>query len=198
MRITPDEITGSAVNGLIARVGVGAGNVLGSFRGSRDGTGEVVYLLDGVNMANPLGTYSGILPGSGPSTELAAYIPDEAIGEAEVLTGGFGAEYPSVQSAVINVVAKEGGKNYAGKFRTKSSTDAIFGWDIMANRAMMSTVRLSIFSRPEIRSIISRVGIGLIILWSINIIALKFTMSVSTTGRLAVPYLWQKWIFPEK
>jgi hypothetical protein len=69
MRITPDEITGSAVNGLVARVGVGAGNVLGSFRGSRDGTGEVVYLLDGVNMANPLGTYSGILPGSGPSTE---------------------------------------------------------------------------------------------------------------------------------
>jgi len=130
MRITPDEITGSAVNGLIARVGVGAGSVLGSIRGSRDGTGEIVYLLDGVNMANPLGTYTGILPGSGPSTELAAYIPDEAIGEAEVLTGGFGAEYPSVQSAVINVVAKEGGKNYAGKFRTKSSTDAIFGWDI--------------------------------------------------------------------
>jgi outer membrane receptor protein involved in Fe transport len=133
MRITPDEITGSAVNGLVARVGVGAGNVLGSFRGSRDGTGEVVYLLDGVNMANPLGTYSGILPGSGPSTELAAYIPDESIAEAEVLTGGFGAEYPSVQSAVINVVAKEGGKNFAGKFRSKSSTDAIFGWDIYGN-----------------------------------------------------------------
>lgn len=133
MRITPEEITGSAVSGLVNRVAAGAGNVLGSFRGSRDGTGEVVYLLDGVNMANPLGAYSGILPGSGPSTELAAYIPDESIAEAEVLTGGFGAEYPSVQSAVINVVAKEGGKNYTGKFRTKSSTDAIFGWDIYGN-----------------------------------------------------------------
>ena len=134
MRITPNEITHSAVNGLVNRVAVNAGNVLGSFRGSRDGTGEVVYLLDGVNMANPLGTYTGVLPGSGPSTALAAYVPDEAVAEAEVLTGGFGAEYPSVQSAVVNIVEKEGGKSYSGKFRTKSSTDAILGWDIYGDR----------------------------------------------------------------
>ena len=133
VRLTPEEITNSAVSGLIARVGVNAGNVLGSFRGSRDGTGEVVYLLDGVNMANPLGAYTGIAPGAGPSDALAAYVPDEAVSEAEVLTGGFGAEYPSVQSAVVNVVAKEGSKTYSGKVKSQSSIDAIFGWDIFGD-----------------------------------------------------------------
>jgi outer membrane receptor protein involved in Fe transport len=139
MRLTPEEITNSAVSGLVNRVAFNAGNVLGSFRGSREGTGEVVYLLDGVNMANPLGTFTGITPGSGPSTALAAYIPDEAVAEAEVLTGGFGAEYPSVQSAVINVVAKEGSKTLSGKLKSQSSVDAVFGWDVFGNRTYNST-----------------------------------------------------------
>lgn len=134
LRLSPDEITNSAVSGLINRVGINAGNVLGSFRGSRDGTGEIVYLLDGVNMANPLGAYSGVSPGSGPADALAAYVPDEGIAEAEVLTGGFGAEYPSVQSAVVNVVTKEGSKTFTGKIKTQSSIDAIFGWDIYGDR----------------------------------------------------------------
>ena len=134
MRITPLEITNSAVSGLINRVAVNAGNVLGSFRGGRDGTGEVVYLLDGVNMANPLGTYAGVSPGSGESAALATYIPDEAIAEAEVLTGGFGAEYPNVQSAIVNVVAKEGGKTFSGKFKSKASPEVLTGWDYYGDR----------------------------------------------------------------
>lgn len=138
MRISPAEITNSAAGGLIGRVNVNAGNVLGSFRGSRDDTGEIVYLLDGVNLANPLSALTGITPGSGPSSALATYIPDEAVAEAEVLTGGFGAEYPNVQSAVINVVGKEGGKTYSGKFKTRSSPDAIFGIDTYGDRTYNS------------------------------------------------------------
>jgi outer membrane receptor protein involved in Fe transport len=138
MRISPAQITNSAVPGLVNAVSINAGNVLGSFRGSRDGTGEVVYLLDGVNLANPLSALTGVTPGSGPNPALATYIPSEAIAEAEVLTGGFGAEYPNVQSAVVNVVAKEGGKTYSGKFKTKSSPDAIFGWDIYGDRTYNS------------------------------------------------------------
>jgi outer membrane receptor protein involved in Fe transport len=129
MRISSAEITNSAVSGLVNRVNVNAGNVLGSFRGGRVNTGEVAYLLDGVNMANPLGSTYGIPTGSGTTTELATVIPDEAVSEAEVLTGGFGAEYPSVQSAVINVITKEGGKTYSGKFKTKASPDATLGWN---------------------------------------------------------------------
>lgn len=139
MLINSDQITSGAVNGLVNSVALNAGNVLGSFRGSRDGTGEVVYLLDGVNMANPLGAQTGVTPGQGTNSALATTIPDESISEAEVLTGGFGAEYPSVQSAVINVVSKEGTKKFAGKFKTRSSTDAIFGWDIYGKSSYTST-----------------------------------------------------------
>ena len=139
MRINSDQITSGAVNGLVNRVALNAGNVLGSFRGGREGTGEVVYLLDGVNMANPLGAQTGVTPGQGTNTALATTIPDESIAEAEVLTGGYGAEYPNVQSAVVNVVSKEGTKKLTGKFKTKSSTDAIFGWDVFGKGTYTST-----------------------------------------------------------
>jgi len=133
MRVTPSQITNSAVSGLVARVGVNAGNVLGAFRGSRNNTGQVIYMMDGVNLSNPLGASQGQGTGSG-TQGLATYIPDEAVAEAEVLTGGFGAEYPSVQSAVINVAGKEGGKSFSGKFKSKSSPEVLFGRDYYGDR----------------------------------------------------------------
>jgi outer membrane receptor protein involved in Fe transport len=128
--ITPAQITDSAAGGIVAAANRAAGAVLGSFRGGRINQGEVIYMLDGVNLSNPLGeTRVGLNPGSGPSTALGAYIPDEAISEAEVLTGGFGAEYPNVQSAVINMVTKGGGDRYTGKIKSKSSPNILFGSD---------------------------------------------------------------------
>ncbi len=125
------QITSSAVDGLEDAVSITAGSVLGSFRGGRGGSGEVVYLLDGVNVGNPIGTTRrGAAPGQG-NNALATVIPYEAIAEAEVLTGGFGAEYPSVQSAVINVVTRTGGEKYTGKIKSKASPEVIFGRDNM-------------------------------------------------------------------
>lgn len=124
--IAPTQITDSAINGLVAATNLTAGAVLGSFRGGRQGDGEVVYMLDGVNLANPIGTsHRGYDPGDG-STALATTLPNEAVAEAEVLTGGFGAEYPNVQSAVVNVVSKDGGDKYTGKIKSKSSPEVIF------------------------------------------------------------------------
>lgn len=128
--IAPSQITDSAVDGIVAAANRTAGSVAGSFRGGRIDQGEVVYMLDGVNLANPLGeTRVGRNPGSGSSTALSTYIPNEAIAEAEVLTGGFGAEYPNVQSAVVNMVTKHGGDKYAGKVKSKSSPEVIFSKD---------------------------------------------------------------------
>jgi len=125
--ITPSQLTNSAVDGIVNAVNLTAGSVLGSFRGGRADQGEVVYLLDGVNVANPLGeSRVGNNPGSGTTTALATVVPNESITEAEVLTGGFGAEYPNVQSAVINMVTKEAGDKYAGKVKSKSSPDNLF------------------------------------------------------------------------
>jgi len=127
MTIAPTQITSSAVDGLVNSVGLSAGSVLGSFRGGRTNQGEVVYLLDGVNVGHPLGaTRVGANPGAG-SVDLATVIPNEAVAEAEVLTGGFGAEYPNVQSAVVNVVTKEGGEKYTGKLKSKASPEVLFG-----------------------------------------------------------------------
>jgi len=132
--IAPSQITDSAVDGIINRANMSAGSVLGSFRGGRANQGEVIYMLDGVNLSNPLGeTRVGRNPGSGSSTAMATYIPNEAIAEAEVLTGGFGAEYPNVQSAVINMVTKEGGDKYSGKIKSKSSPNVVFGSDNREN-----------------------------------------------------------------
>jgi len=128
--ISPAQITDSAVDGIVNRAALSAGAVLGSFRGGRINQGEVIYMLDGVNLSNPLGeTRVGRNPGSGPNTALSTYIPNEAIAEAEVLTGGFGAEYPNVQSAVINMVTKQGTDRYTGKIKSKSSPNVIFGGD---------------------------------------------------------------------
>lgn len=125
--IAPTQITSSAVDGLVNSVNLTAGSVLGSFRGGRTGQGEVVYMLDGVNVGHPLGvTRVGSNPGAG-NTDLATVIPNESVAEAEVLTGGFGAEYPNVQSAVINVVTKEGGDKYTGKLKSKSSPEVLLG-----------------------------------------------------------------------
>lgn len=128
--ITPTQITDSAVDGIVARANLTAGSVLGSFRGGRINQGEVIYMLDGVNLSNPLGeTRVGANPGSGANTAMGTYVPNEAIAEAEVLTGGFGAEFPNVQSAVVNMVTKNGGDKYSGKVKSKTSPNVIFGSD---------------------------------------------------------------------
>lgn len=129
--IAPTQITDSSVDGLVNAANFTAGSVLGSFRGGRSNQGEVIYMLDGVNVGNPIGeTHRGDNPGAG-SQALATVIPNEAVSEAEVLTGGFGAEYPNVQSAVINVVSKDGGERYSGKLKSKSSPEVLFGRDNM-------------------------------------------------------------------
>ena len=129
--IASTQITNSAVDGLEDAVSLAAGSVLGAFRGGRGNQGEVIYMLDGVNVGNPIGsTHRGTNPGQG-NNALATVIPNEAVAEAEVLTGGFGAEYPSVQSAVINVVTKTGGEKYTGKIKSKSSPEVIFGRENM-------------------------------------------------------------------
>jgi len=127
--IAGTQITDSAVDGLVNAAALTAGAVLGSFRGGRQGEGEVVYMLDGVNLSNPIGsTHRGYSAGDGTQA-LATTLPNEAVAEAEVLTGGFGAEYPNVQSAVVNVVTKDGGSRYSGKIKSKTSPEVLFTSD---------------------------------------------------------------------
>ncbi len=63
-------------------------------RGGR--TNEIVYMVDGVQVINPLNRRSGIR------------VDDQAIEELKVITGTFNAEYGQALSGVVNIVTKKG------------------------------------------------------------------------------------------
>jgi outer membrane receptor for ferrienterochelin and colicin len=72
------------------------------FRGGRGG--EVATYIDGVPVRDPLGQ-SGV------------NLSTVATQTAEVITGGFEAQFGNAQSGVINLETKEGGDQFAGEFR---------------------------------------------------------------------------------
>lgn len=88
-------------------VGYQAGVVGGHFRGGR--TGEAVYMLDGAPLMDP---YTG---------NFDSNVPELGVEETVVMTGGYGAEYANAQSGIVNFVAKEGSRKWAGKMRLKTS-----------------------------------------------------------------------------
>lgn len=61
---------------------------------------EVAFLVDGARARNPL------------NHEAYTRVNLSAIGELEVVTGGFNAEYGEAQSGVINVITKEGSDDF--------------------------------------------------------------------------------------
>ncbi|MBI5059673.1 TonB-dependent receptor [candidate division KSB1 bacterium] len=68
--------------------------------GRRD---EILYLIDG-------------LPAKDQQFQQRAMdVPTAAIGEVQVLTAGFNAEYGEAQSAVVNLIVKEGDPQYHGR-----------------------------------------------------------------------------------
>ncbi len=104
---TGDEILDMPVAnfvGALATMGgaVGAGTNI-HIRGGR--RNEVSYLIDGMEVKDPLNNLRMMVIGSPSVSEMVA------------LTGGFDAEYGNAQSAVVNVVTKEGSKEYHGKVR---------------------------------------------------------------------------------
>lgn len=88
-------------------------------RGGR--AGEVLYVLDGIPIKDIL--YSGAN---------AITISASSIQEMTLLNSGFAAEYGNAESAVINIITKEGGDHFAGSFELNSdavtsySNDEVF------------------------------------------------------------------------
>lgn len=83
-----------------AGVNVGPNGTL-HFRGGR--SGEVAYLVDGVNATN---AFDG---------SVSIEVSTNAIEEAAIILGSFSAEYGQAMSGVINVVTKEGGPDLEGR-----------------------------------------------------------------------------------
>ncbi len=89
---------------LVAQAGVSETDTERSFgvhvRGGR--SGEVIYVVDGVNTTDPVTLQRGII------------LDNNAIAEMSVLSGGFNAEYGEAMSGVVNIVTKEGGAAVSG------------------------------------------------------------------------------------
>lgn len=100
-RVGADQIEQLQVQNLSEIIDLQAGVVDGHFRGGR--AGEVMYIVDGVPMND---SYSG---------DNMFDVESDMIQEVEVISGTFNAEYGQAMSGIVNIVTKEGQKNYSGK-----------------------------------------------------------------------------------
>jgi len=78
------------------------GVVLGHMRGGR--SNETAYMVDGISVYNGFNR-----------TQTISVDPD-ALQDIEVITGTFDAKYGEAMGAVVNMVTKEGGNEFHGKF----------------------------------------------------------------------------------
>jgi len=120
--ITSDDLKDMAVTSIEDAVAYTAGAVEDAggnlhFRGGR--SAEIVYQFEGIQLNDPL-------TGNPNDSD----IPIMAIGETNIITGGFGAEYGNAQSGVISITGREGRNTFAGDFRYSTSngvSEAITG-----------------------------------------------------------------------
>ncbi len=109
--LAAEDLSNMPVTNVEGAVALSAGAVNDGglhLRGGR--ASEVVYLFDGIALNDPL---------TGNPND--ADVPVMAVDEANILSGGFGAEYGGAQSGVINIVSSEGGRGISGKLRYTTS-----------------------------------------------------------------------------
>ncbi|NQV16606.1 TonB-dependent receptor [bacterium] len=106
--MTSEDIENIPVQDVDDIVELSGGFVDGHARGGR--MGEVVYMVNGVSVVDPM------------SNNFEAEVPQSAVEEISIYTGGFSAEYSNAQSGVVNIITKEGGTNYSGKLRYRTSS----------------------------------------------------------------------------
>lgn len=94
------EIAALPVTSLNQVVEIQAGVVDGHFRGGRKG--EEVYLLDGVSITDAYDNTQG------------TQVDNAIVEELQVISGTFNAEYGQAMSGVVNIVTKEGSRDYHG------------------------------------------------------------------------------------
>lgn len=131
-----EEIDELPVEGFFGVLATQAGVTQGAngefhIRGGR--SNEIGYLVDGMSVGNPFNTNS-------LATEVAA----DAIQEMTVISGAFNAEYGKAMSGIVNLVTKEGGREFAGSvtfqggdtFAGGSDLFGVEGFDYMDDVAL--------------------------------------------------------------
>lgn len=114
-----------------AGIGTGAGGEM-HIRGGR--SDETVYIVDGISVVNPF------------THGIAAYVPNNAIQQMEVISGAFNAEYGKAMSGVVNIVTKEGSSKLSGTISTYSGDYLSNHKDIFYDIDKFTPFNLSNFS----------------------------------------------------
>jgi len=138
--IASEDLTAAAVKNVQEVVALQVGVVQSDdqihIRGGR--SYETAYIIDGISVQDPL---SG--------TGFGLQLPPGAIQEAEVITGGYNAEYGQATSGVINLTTKDGGDRFSASLSHKQDH---FGLNDDARSNFNSDIYDGIFSGPEIIS----------------------------------------------
>jgi len=102
-----ENISVDNIEGIVA-IQAGASVVDGELhvRGGRPN--EVVFSVDGMSVSDPV------------DGGAALTIDTDAIKDMKVMTGGFPAEFGNAQSGIVNIITKDGGREYSGKIETSS------------------------------------------------------------------------------
>ena len=101
--VSADQISMLPVENVEQVVSMQAGVIDGHFRGGR--ATEVSYLVDGIQTDERFER-------GGKTVE----VEPEAVQDLEVITGTFNAEYGRAMSGIVNLVTKNGGKQFEGSF----------------------------------------------------------------------------------
>ena len=139
--ISADDMTAVVFDNIDDLVSTKAGVIEGTVRGGR--ASETITYLDGVSLQDPMSGY-GLNPvgyrgeGGGPRLTPGAtdvdggegavgvQLPDFAVEEMEVVTGGANAEYGNSQSGLINIASREGGSKHTAIVRYYYEGDTEF------------------------------------------------------------------------
>jgi len=109
--INREDIQASAVKNVQSIVALQSGVVMADneihIRGGR--SHENAYLVDGISVQDPLA-------GTGFGLQLSP----SSIQEAEVITGGYNAEYGQATSGIVNITTREGAEQYSGSVGYKT------------------------------------------------------------------------------
>lgn len=117
--VTADEIKALPVDDFQQVVNLQAGVIDGHFRGGRKN--EVAYLIDGVAV-------NDVFDGG-----LSVEVENNSIGQLEVISGTFNAEYGQAMSGVVNIITKDGGLNYEGSISSYVGNYFTTATDIFQN-----------------------------------------------------------------
>jgi outer membrane receptor protein involved in Fe transport len=103
-----EAIPVNTIEGIVSRL---PGIIIdGGYQHIRGGRGtEILYVINGVEIVDPM---TGVFDSS---------IPIECIQEVVTYKGGFGAEYSSVQSGLVNVITKSGGSKFHLTLKARSN-----------------------------------------------------------------------------